>query len=408
MRVCVIGSGISGIAAVRELTTALPGAHITWLSADLTGGGLWSGSSSCSRVYDALFLNTSRRQSTFRGTDLPLEPWVEFVHHSAYSHYLARVAEECAPQERRWGCRVTEVSGPADGTWLVRWQDQRDGSVEAASFDAVVDATGRNVEPRWPRVPVAADLAYPYTHSSSYRNAWAFRDRAVLVVGNGASAVDIACDLADVASRVTVSARTPKWYLPKMLFGRPVDRSSDGWLDRVPGAGRVTAAVAEAVVRKVLGPYGAYGLPDPPLPLARSTPVLSDHFLAFLSHGRITVRAAVRALEPERVLFADGADAFDAVIAATGFRDDSGHLPGPVQERLRDGLGVALDVPGSAGLFLMNRFRCGDAAVRCAEVQAAAIARTLRGGVARTAGIAPVVPGKRITARVLRGAYAHL
>jgi len=408
MKVCVIGSGISGIAAVRELSATLPEAAVTWLSADVTGGGLWSGSSSCSRVYDALFLNTSRQQSTFRGTEIPVEPWVEFVHHSAYAEYLARVAEDCAPGERRWGCRVTEVSGPVAGSWLVRWQDDRDGSTEAATFDAVVDATGRNVEPRWPGAPVAADLAYPYTHSSAYRNAEPFRDRAVLVVGNGASAVDIACDLADVAARVTVSARTPKWYLPKMLFGRPVDRSSDGWLGRVPGARRVAGAVAEAVVRRVLGPYPAYGLADPPLPLARSTPVLSDHFLAYLSHGRITVRAAVRALEQERVVFDDGEDKFDAVIAATGFRDDSGHLPEPVQERLRDGLGVALEVPGSAGLFLMNRFRCGDAAVRCAEVQAAAIARTLRGGVARPAGVAPVVAGTRITARVLQGAYAHL
>ncbi|GGK86609.1 flavin-binding monooxygenase [Mangrovihabitans endophyticus] len=404
----MIGSGVSGIAAVREIGAEVPGAHVTWLSADTEAGGLWNASSTCARVYDSLFLNTSRRQSTFHGTRIPVDPWIEFVHHSIYATYLAEVAADCRGVDRRWGHRVTSVSRHADGGWRVAWRDA-DGHADAACFAAVIDATGRNAEPRWPGVAVDPEPSYEYRHSAAYRNAAPYRGRNVLVVGNGASAVDIACELVGVASGVTVSVRTPKWHLPKMMFGRPVDRSAEGLLGRFPGARRLTAAVAEFVVRKVLGPYPTYGLGVPPSPLAASTPVLNDHFLGDLSHGRIAVRGPVVELGRTAVRFADGEAAFDAVIAATGFRERAVHLPGDVQELLgTGGLGLALEAPGRPALFLMNRFRCGDAAVRCAEVQAAAIGRALRRGQALRPGPLPrpVAPGARITAGVLRGAYA--
>ncbi|MFD6279664.1 flavin-containing monooxygenase [Streptomyces sp. NPDC060209] len=410
MKVCVIGSGICGIAAVRELQRHLPAGSLHWLSEDREAGGLWNSSSPRSRVYDALYLNTSRELSSFTGSPIRAEATVQYLHHSRYAAYLEEVAAECEGAERHWECRVTSVERQPDGAWKVRWVEP-DGSDAEAAFDAVVDATGHNGEPRGPQVPVAADPTYAYAHSSDYRNPEPYRGKHVLVVGNGASAVDIACDLVTAAAGVGISIRTPKWHLPKMILGKPVDHSSDGLLRRVPLVGGLTAKAAESVVRRLTGSYAGYGLPRPGKPLATSTPVLSDHFLPHLSHGRLRVYSRVEALEQESVRFADGtSEKFDAVIAATGFSESSPHLPAEARRVLREGrLGLALEAPGCRGLFLMNRFRCGEAAVRCAEPQAAAVARALsrpRYGTDTPPGApAPSGAGSRVTARILEKVY---
>jgi flavin-binding monooxygenase-like protein len=417
VRICVIGSGVSGIAAVRTIPRTVANCSVHWLSEDAQAGGLWSTSARDGLVYDSLFLNTSRGPSAFTGTEIAAEPSTHFVHHSRYAVYLGEIAElaaEHAGVERHWECRVASVSVDQGGGWLLRWTT-RTGVTQEATFDAIVDATGHNGQLKGPGVPVADDLAYDYVHSSAYRNPEPYHDRSVLVIGGSASAVDIACDLVPVASSVSISIRTPKWYLPKMLLGKPVDSSPDGWWSHAPVVGALSAHVAERLVRRILGSYRSYGLEDPPAPLAASTPVLNDYFLAHLSHGRLTALPQVVNLEQTSVQFADGAsDKFDSVIAATGFRDSSPHLPEGVRAVLDSNrLGLALEAAGFPGLYLMNRFRCSDAAVRCAEVQASTIARSLRNrrtGFGPVPGMAPrtlspMSVGTRITARMLRKVY---
>lgn len=408
MRVCVIGSGVFGIAALRALGPALPGGSLHWFSEDTEAGGLWSTSSRRSRVYDSLYLNTSRGPSAFTGTSLDAGPGVHFVHHSRYAAYLREVADRCPAAERRWGCRVTSVSARPEGGWLVRFTTP-DSSAAEAVFDAVVDATGHSGQPRPPAVPTAGRTDYALLHSADYRTAAAHRGQRVLVVGNGASAVDIACELVGTASEVGISIRTPKWYLPKMLLGRPVDHASDGWWRHAPVLGRLASGAVETAVRRIVGSYRAYGLEDPVSPLAASTPVLSDHFLAHLAHGRLTPYPGVAELTEVAVRFTGGGtDKFDTVITATGYRDSSPHLPPAVRKALDHGrLGLALGVPEFPSLYLMNRFRCGDAAARCAEVQASAVARALLKPRTRPGRrtVAPDAVPARITARTLEKIY---
>ena len=45
----------------------------------------------------------------------------------------------------------------------------------------------------------------------------------VLVVGAGNSGCDIACDAARTADHAVISMRRGYWFIPKHLFGRPVD-----------------------------------------------------------------------------------------------------------------------------------------------------------------------------------------
>ena len=60
-------------------------------------------------------------------------------------------------------------------------------------------------------------------HSSTYKRPDPFRGRRVLVVGAGNSAADIAVDVARFASRASLSMRDGTYFIPKRMFGRPVD-----------------------------------------------------------------------------------------------------------------------------------------------------------------------------------------
>jgi putative flavoprotein involved in K+ transport len=92
--------------------------------------------------------------------------------------------------------------------------------------------------------------------------------------------------------------------------------------------GRMTA-------RMVLGDLTRYGLPRAEFApyTTKRVPLIDVGFVDALKRGRVTVKPAVSALTPTGVVFADGTtEAFDAIVAATGFAT---------------GLESLLDVPGA-------------------------------------------------------------
>jgi cation diffusion facilitator CzcD-associated flavoprotein CzcO len=60
-------------------------------------------------------------------------------------------------------------------------------------------------------------------HTVDYRSADELRGKRVLVVCAGNSGLDIACDAAWAADHAVISMRCGYWFIPKHLFGRPVD-----------------------------------------------------------------------------------------------------------------------------------------------------------------------------------------
>jgi len=120
--------------------------------------------------------------------------------------------------------------------------------------------------------------------------------------------------------------------VPRDPFGMPVQRTSIVLSALAPALanrlGRMTA-------RLVIGDLTRYGMPAPDFSpySTKRVPLIDVGFVAALKRGRVTVRAAVERLTPDRVVFADGtSESFDAIIAATGFSA---------------GLTSLLDIPGA-------------------------------------------------------------
>lgn len=186
----------------------------------------------------------------------------------------------------------------------------------------------------------------PVSHSSQHADLGRFKDKDLIVVGAGQSALETAVLAAEAGARVRVAARgrgtvafgAPPWRQPRLRPESPFGRAWSLWaLSYYPHPYRyLPAAVRHHLVRRVLGPLGAWWL--------------RERF-----EGRVEVR------EVERVVRAgvvdgrpllvvrehDGRTAelgADHVIAATGYRVDLGAM-GFLGHELRTELGTSRGTP---------------------------------------------------------------
>jgi cation diffusion facilitator CzcD-associated flavoprotein CzcO len=313
-RVAVVGCGAAGLAATKALVDA--GLDVVTYEKGDRPGGLWArdNSSGLSPAYASLHTNTSKGRTEFADFPMPAD-WPDYPSADRVAGYLADYAAAFDLGPRiRWSTTVTDVERSDEGPWQVRTADG-----DADAFDAVVVANGHNWDPRRPDPAYPGSFTGTELHAHDYRTPDVFRDRRVLVVGMGNSAMDIAVDASYVASGpVLLSARHGVHIVPKYLFGRPSD-ATGGALAVLPW--KVRQRLAETMLRLAVGTPESYGLPAPRGGLFQNHPTISDTILHRLTHGEVAPRPGIERLDGEHVVFADGRrDAVDVIVWATGYR----------------------------------------------------------------------------------------
>ena len=313
-RVAVIGAGAAGLTAVKALRDA--GAEVVGYDKGDRPGGLWvnNSSSGISPAYDSLHLNTSKGRTEFADYPMP-EDWPDYPSVDHVAGYLADYAEEFGLLESiRFDTSVTSVErDEADGSWVV---ESESGGAER--FDAVVVANGHNWSPRWPTPAYPGEFDGLEMHAHDFANADVFRDKRVLVVGMGNSAMDIAVDASFVsAGPVLLSARRGVHIVPKYLFGRPAD-ATGGAISFLPW--RFRQRLAETMLRVGVGKPQSYGLPAPAVGLFQNHPTISDTIMHRLTHGEVVSRPGIERMEGDSIRFTDGSsDKVDVIVWATGY-----------------------------------------------------------------------------------------
>lgn len=312
VRLAVIGAGAAGLAGAKAALDA--GLDVDGYDLGERPGGLWvlGNGDGISPAYESLHLNTSRRRTEYADFPMPAS-WPDYPSVERMAGYLADYAKAFGVAERfRFRSEVTRVEREG-GNWLVEVDGQ-----EAGRYDAVLVANGHNWDPRWPDPPYSGEFAGEQMHAHDYRSAETFRDRRVLVVGMGNSAMDIAVDASHVARSVLLSARRGVHIVPKYLFGRPAD-ATGGALSALPW--RLRQALAETLLRLAVGRPESYGLPAPADGLFQDHPTISDTILHRLTHGEVLPRPGVERLDRDSVVFTDGtAGPVDLIVWATGYR----------------------------------------------------------------------------------------
>jgi putative flavoprotein involved in K+ transport len=304
--VVIVGAGASGLSAAAALKRHR--IESVLLDQDAQLGDTWA------RRYDRLHLHTTRAYSGLAHYAIP-HGVSNYPSRDEYVAYLRGYADHFGLRVLT-NYRVQTIRAGSDNP--AQWQVC--GVEDSWQAPVVVVATGQYRIPRIPAWPGLRDFGGELIHSSDYKNATAFVDRRVLVVGAGNTGAEIATDLIEQgAAFVAISIRTPPPIVPRDPFGMPVQRTSF-LLNRLPA--RIADRVAKMTARIVLGDLSRYGLPAADwLPYsARRVPVIDVGFVRELKQGRIKIRPELMRLTATQAIYGNGgAEPFDAIIAATGF-----------------------------------------------------------------------------------------
>jgi len=311
-RVCVIGAGASGLAAVQVLHSR--GIEVDCYEKGSTVGGNWryENDNGQSAAYRSLHINTSRTQMAFRSFPMP-ETLPDYPSHWEIAAYFDSYVEHFGFRDRiRFRSEVTAVV-PVDGGWDVTVNG------ETRRYDALLVANGHHWDERWPEPPIPGRFAGEVVHAHRYREPSVLEGRRVVVLGFGNSACDIAVESGRVADKTFLSVRRGAYVIPKYVRGRPTDESSGPLFSRLPI--RVQRLLFRQLLSVTQGRMTDYGLPQPDHKLLEAHPTISSDLLPRIGHGDITVKPAIERFDDDGVVFVDGSrEQVDLVICCTGYK----------------------------------------------------------------------------------------
>lgn len=309
----VVGAGPAGLATAACLQRAGVAHVLLEQAADV--GASWR------RHYDRLHLHTPKNISA-----MPFVPFLRAVprypSRDDVVEYLERYVRTLG-LEPQLGESVSSLIADDHG-WTVHT-----GHARYRCRDVVV-ATGLARVPRLPTWPESDRYRGDLLHSAGYQSGTPWRGRRVLVIGIGNSGGEIAVDLLERGASPTLSVRGPVNVIPRDVLGisiLAVGALLRGLPSRVGDLlGRPMVRIGVGDIRK-LGlrrlPYGPFTQVDG----HGRVPLIDSGTIAQIRAGKIALRGAVGAFTTDGVRFADGrAEAFDAVIAATGFDHTLGKL----------------------------------------------------------------------------------
>ncbi|HEX8647372.1 MAG TPA: NAD(P)/FAD-dependent oxidoreductase [Thermoleophilaceae bacterium] len=371
-QVVIVGAGPGGLSVAWAFERA--GVPALILERGDRVGASWHG------YYDCLRLNTARWISSLPGLVMPRR-YGRYVRRDDVIEYLEEYASRLkTPIE--FGTEVQRIERQGE-SWKVRTEG---GSIDAP---AVVVATGLNATLHMPDWPGRDGFAKELVHARDYRNAEPYRGRDVLVVGTGASSIDISLDLlAHGAGRVRVAVRTPPVIAPTQVLGMPLSWTT--WmLKHVPLPRGISYPLLDRgsllLQRVRFGDLSEYGLPMPPEGIAtaydrRGHGATIDHsgWTKAVKRGDVEIVAALTGFEGSDVLLADGTRIRpEVVIATTGQRTNlpallADHAPLRADGRPRVHGGTTH--PGAPALHFIG-YRTPPAQLTDMRADARAIAR---------------------------------
>jgi hypothetical protein len=364
-RVAVIGAGLSGLIATKELLAR--GVGVACFEREEEIGGVW-------QRYPDVVTVTCREAMAINGLGMPPDMPIFPQGHQLVS-FMNTYADEFALREHiHTGHTVTAIGQQPDGSWTVT---RDDGSV--SHHRAVVVATGRIGAPVWPTLSGVFDGEMVHAGELD-RELERFAGKRVLVIGFGNSAVDIACEVSRHAARTYLSIRRGAWVVPRFFAGKPLDAASGPIVTRIPMWLRWP--VYRLLLEIIQGRMENYGLPRPVEKPGRRPLTVSDELLARLGAGQIIPVADIASIDGRHVGLTDGERVpVDAVICGTGYSIDVPLLEPTLRARglHLERLWHNLAHPDISNLFVLGAMVAFGAIPPLAEAQAVLAAEVIAG-----------------------------
>lgn len=214
-RVLIIGAGISGLCAAVQLAAA--GIPYTIVERRNQLGGVWF-----ENRYPGAACDVPSYLYSF--SFAPYD-WSRFFAGSREIHsYLEQVADDHDIRSHiRFGLEVQEARyNESRDEWQADVIDAS-GKRETLTANVLISGVGAFNKPRLPNIPGLDLFKGPSVHTACYPDEGIdLAGRNVLLIGNGASAMQVAPAIADTVASLTIVQRTPQWAAPFPKFGKDI------------------------------------------------------------------------------------------------------------------------------------------------------------------------------------------
>ena len=212
--VLIVGAGVAGICAAINLTRA--GIPFSVIEKNDTVGGTW-----WENRYPGAGVDTPNHLYSF--SFAPYDWSMYFALRDELHEYLEHVADRFDVRRHiRFGTRVDHLAwNDGEQRWDVTLT-LPDGSTERARPNVVISATGIFNPLKYPDIPGLDRFAGPRPHTAAWPEDLDLTGKRVVVIGNGASSMQLGPEVQHQVESLTIFQRSPHWAAPFEHFRTPV------------------------------------------------------------------------------------------------------------------------------------------------------------------------------------------
>lgn len=226
-KVVVIGAGFSGLDMAAKLKDA--GLDFVVIEKNEEVGGTWFENS-----YPGCAVDTPNH---FYSYSFRLNPdWDYYFarRNEIFKYIKTCYAEMNISEHMRFQQEVVSATWDArHAHWVVRVR-RADGSEYVIEANAVVSATGLLNRPAYPNLPGMSEFKGPMFHSARWDHSVDLTGKRVVMLGTGASGLQIAPNIAARVEKLTIFQRSPPWAIENKLLFEPVGEEVKWALNNVP------------------------------------------------------------------------------------------------------------------------------------------------------------------------------
>ncbi|KAL6871300.1 FAD/NAD(P)-binding domain-containing protein [Trichoderma novae-zelandiae] len=335
--VCVVGTGVTGLLAVKNLVEQ--GLNVRALEQNDYLGGNWHHSVDAQQVsaLPETRVNMSKETNSF--TDFPMpDDYPSFPSAQQIGDYIEAYADRFELIKHiELSTAVTSIQrDEEDGVWVVSTKNTKTGDEEEREYDRVVLATGGLNVMNMPEIKGIEKFAGDAIHSRDFKDPARYAGKNVLVVGLGSTGADTLSFLKQAgANKLYLSSRSRCSLIPRTIRGRPWDHYMTRRMDaRIRTLMRLSPHATNYFAGKAIGLVQSYAFPTLRAhpcfsgaisgPLCRS-PFVCDDLPDLLDSGRVKVYPGIMGVAgPRTVVFKDGSEItdVDAIIFCCGYYHD--------------------------------------------------------------------------------------
>ncbi|KAG5764655.1 hypothetical protein H9Q72_007260 [Fusarium xylarioides] len=348
--VVIIGAGFSGICmAIKLLEAGIRDIVIVEKSAGF--GGTWKDNiypGCCCDILSHLYSYSFAQNPHWSRAYPEQKEILSYIQDVAQKYGLYKfvrfssevTAAEWNSESHEWNVGINVLAGK-EAEFCARY---------TIKTNFLIAGVGQLNEPFWPKINDQESFQGKIMHSARWDWGYDFIGKRIGIIGNGATAVQIAPEVAKVASHLTIFQRSPNWLMPR--FDAEIPRWKRILFDHVPAVlSRVRAEIMNAresyyqavnhadssdssAMTAVCKQHMQTQLPDRPDLWEKLTPnyppgckrvLLSDDYYPTLRLPNVAVETRhIDRMTNTGLVVRDGAQEktinFDLVIFATGFQ----------------------------------------------------------------------------------------